>query len=102
IRTPYAVFPEMMLRAAAVVPPTVLPEVPLSKRTPERELGRAAVPAALVPMLFPLTTVAVVPGSWISMPDPLLPEITLRAPGAVPPIPLLALEVANTPIPGVD
>ncbi len=67
--TPFAPLPEMMFRAAAVVPPMVLLWTPLvrpahwgltsimqmfsTRRMPLAVLGRAAAPAALVPMKFP-------------------------------------------------
>src|SRR5439155_1345997 len=76
-------FPEMTLRAAAVVPPTVLFGPPT--RTPCPTLPRGEVPSAARPMTLP----------WISVPDEVasvwmpsewLPEMTLPAPAAVPPM----------------
>ena len=49
IRTPSLELPEMTLRAAAVVPPTVLSAAELTMSRPLSALGTAAVPAAVGP-----------------------------------------------------
>ena len=57
--TPSALLPEMTFCAAAVVPPMVLPDAPLSTSTPSLALGIAAVPAALTPIKLPATRLSV-------------------------------------------
>src|SRR5947209_17785892 len=52
--TPFPLLPETTLRAAGVVPPTVLP-VPESSATPSL-LREAALPAGFVPTKLPSTT----------------------------------------------
>lgn len=89
----------MRLPAFAAVPPTVLFDVERCMRTPEPVLGTPAVPAAFVPILFACTRVPVAPAASIPTPSPPLPEITLPAPGAVPPITLFVLDVPNTAMP---
>src|SRR5437867_10754528 len=90
IKTPAPdVLPEITLAAAAVVPPMVLLEAPPAMETPV-PLGKAAgVAAALRPILLPWTRLLLVPESVIRIPAPVLPEIKLPAPAAVPPIVLL-------------
>ena len=51
ISSPLVPLPETRLRAFALVPPTVL--LPLPIKMPSKELPRAAVPAAFVPMKLP-------------------------------------------------
>ena len=75
ILMPSAWFPEMMLRAAAVVPPIVLPNelgfvVPAEKamKMPSPPLPRAVVPVTSVPIKLPCTIVRVVPESWSTIP----------------------------------
>src|SRR5207247_3557832 len=80
ILIPASVFPEMMLRAAAVVPPMLLFAAP-SMTTPDR-FAIAPVPAGLVPMKLPSTWVVPPPKyTLICTPAPvpfiLFPEITL-------------------------
>ena len=82
--TPSRAFPEMTFRAAAVVPPTVLPDAPVSILMPSSELATAPVPAALVPIRFPTTRLPVVPAVRICTPET-FPPMTLPAPAAVPP-----------------
>ena len=53
----------MTLRAAAVVPPTVLSAAELTMSRPLSALGTAAVPAALVPMKLFSTVLSSVPES---------------------------------------
>ena len=67
----------MMLAAAAVMPPTVLFETDAGVEADADGIGDPGPPAASVPILFPCTTVPVVPAPAIKMPYPLLPEITL-------------------------
>src|SRR5881296_3191007 len=55
-KIPAPLFPEITLPAPAAVPPIVLFGPKTS--TPGPALGRAAVPAALVPMRFPSTILA--------------------------------------------
>ena len=59
--TPWFRFPEMTLRAAAVVPPIVLACAPVLISTPAYAFGTAAVPAMFKPMKFPATTLLFVP-----------------------------------------
>src|SRR5262245_39556067 len=73
--------PEMIFRAATVVPPTVLLGAEIA--TPE-VLGTAAVPTGFVPMKLPATTFPVA-ALTIEMPVE-LPEIRLRVPAVVPPM----------------
>src|SRR5262245_3973124 len=90
----------MTLRAAAVVPPIVLPLAPPAICTPPTPLARAAQPAALRPMKLPSTTLFLVPAPSIETPLPPLPELTLRAAAVVPPIVLpLATMLMDTPAP---
>ena len=65
---------EITLRAAAVVPPIVLPEAP-SISTPSFELPRSAVPDLSVPMKLPSTRFCVDVDPSISTPTR-LPEMT--------------------------
>ena len=85
IETPRPVLPEMTLRAPATVPPIVFEWAPPNTATPAELLARAAVPVVSVPMKLPVTTLSLVPTSAIRMPWPVLPEMTLAAPAAVPP-----------------
>ena len=59
------VLPEMTSQAPAVVPPTVLDVAPETMSRPLMALGTAAVPAALVPIKSPSTTLLEVPESEI-------------------------------------
>ena len=91
ILIPASVFPEMMLRAVAMVPPMLLSAAP-SMTTPDR-FAIAPVPAGLVPMKLPSTwvvpppkyTLICTPAPASAVPFILFPEITLPAPGALPP-----------------
>ncbi len=58
--TPMAPLPAMMLRALAVVPPTVVPVAELVRATPALALATAAVPLAFTPMKFPWTVLPAV------------------------------------------
>ena len=91
--------PEMMLRSSGVVPPMVWFAVKLSAPRPATVLGMASVPAALVPILFPRTRVPVVPAPPNRRPVPLLPEITLPAFSAVPPITVFVFDVPKMTMP---
>ena len=75
----------MMLRAEAVVPPIVLAEAPVPIPTPWKTLPSATVPVKAVPMRLPSTRLLVAVDCSMSMPSPVLPEIRLPSPGAVPP-----------------
>jgi hypothetical protein len=75
----------MRLRAAEVVPPTVLLAADAKILTPLQPLGSAAVPARLVPMVLPWTAFPTVPLSLIETPSWAFPAIRLPAPGVVPP-----------------
>jgi len=55
---------------------------------------RAVVPSAAVPMRLPFTTLPVEPLSLMAMPAELLPEMTLRAAAAAPPMVLLEAPAA--------
>ena len=91
----------MRLPAPGSLPPIVLFDAEAMIRTPELLLEMAAVPAALVPILFPCTRVPVVPTSLMLMPSSPLPEITLPAPGNVMVFPPITVFVAlvNTAMP---
>ena len=54
-RTPASRFPEITLRAAALVPPTVMSFAPAVTWTPWSWLGSATRPLARVPMKLPCT-----------------------------------------------
>ena len=96
--TPDWLLPEMTLRAAAVVPPTVLLVVPALRTTPLLPLKSPADPAALTPMKLPATVLPVVPAALMLTPGPVLPEMRLPAPAVVPPmVLLLAPPVTTTP-----
>ena len=90
ITTPYLPLPEMMFRAAAVVPPTVLSGA-LESTTPSPTLPTAWVPETSVPMKLPCTRFPDAPpfGPKMTTPNAPLPEMRLPAPAAVPPIVLL-------------
>ena len=96
--TPVPAFPEITLRAPAVVPPTVLFVAKLSMNTPNRLLPSATMPLLSVPMKLPCTRLLVAPLPSIPTPS-LLPEIILRASAVVPPIRLLAAPEMKTPSP---
>src|SRR2546423_2104354 len=94
--TPTTQLPEITLREPTAVPPIVLPLAPAWRTTPFRWVTgdvTAAVAVAFVPMRFPATTLpSASPGVLkpeITTPAFQLPEMTLRAPAAVPPIVLL-------------
>src|SRR5438034_7614320 len=98
---PWAPLPEMMLRAAAVAPPTWL--LPVLSTIPVPVLPRPLAPAALVPTKLP--AIVAEPLELLldvtEMPDTLagrtpLPAITLPAPAVVPPMVALG---ATTEIP---
>ena len=67
IRTPSELLPEMRFLAATDVPPIVL-FCEAMIWMPPAELPRARVPVMSVPMRFPWTTFAYVPGSEIQTP----------------------------------
>ena len=67
----------------------VLLLAPFDSHTPIPLLARAPVPAALVPIKFPWTKLLDVVPPSICTPAPLLPEMTLLSPVAVPPMVLL-------------
>ena len=79
-KMPSSLFPEMTLVDPATDPPIVAPDAMTS--TPLKLLGRAAVPAAVVPMSFPSTR----HDAPTRIPLALFPEMTLADPGVVPPI----------------
>ncbi len=62
--------------------------------TPLPALATAAVPAALLPMWLPRTRLPVAPAPVSTTPLQALPEITLRAAAAVPPIVLPAVWIS--------
>ena len=68
--------PEIMLRAAGVVPPMILLVAPPWMATPKAVLGTAAVPSKLVPMKLPVRMLFVAPALTITVPLLLLPEMT--------------------------
>src|SRR5215469_1762546 len=90
--TPSPAWPEIMLRAAGVIPPIVLlllpAQVPSSqeapRETPSPALPRAAVPAPLVPIRSPAMTLR--SDATRSIPSPLLPLTRFPSPVAPPPI----------------
>ena len=81
IATPLLMLPEITLRAATVVPPTVLPVDWSPMKTP-KAFGTADVPAAFVPIRLPAMRLPVelTNGSCcravIETPLPMFPEIT--------------------------
>jgi hypothetical protein len=88
---PVSVLPEITLRSDASPAPS--PSVPMrlnfappATTTPLNEFARAPVPAAFVPMKLPAMTLVSVPTSAIVTPSRSLPEITLPAPLAPPPM----------------
>src|SRR5436309_11571968 len=105
---PYESLPEIMFRSAAAVPPIVLTEPRIA--TPELVLPRSAFPAALRPMMLPLTRFGVGALSILT-PSLLLPdrrfraageavhtEVTIRPPMQLPPEPL-STWTPSTPLP---
>src|SRR5262245_43516996 len=70
--TPAWPLPEMRFPAPDAVPPTTLLVAEVLMNTPALVLGTAAVPAALVPILFPCT--------WL----PVTPVPPVRAPRTTP------------------
>src|SRR5436190_3614635 len=82
LRTPPSRLPEMTLRAAATVPPIVVPGAEITS-TP-RTLPSAAPPPGVVPMKLPATRFPWPPE--ITTPLSPLPETRLRTPLVVPPI----------------
>ena len=84
--------PEMTLRAPAVVPPISVLGAPLintpASLLPASLLGRATVPVESVSIKFPCNRFPAASLPKIRTPE-LWPEMTLRAPGVVPPIRLL-------------
>src|SRR5205085_11921291 len=81
--------PEMTLRAAAVVPPTVVFCAPEEMPKPS-PLAMATVPAAFVQLKLPWTMLLFVPVPVSTMPRLPLDETILRAAGGVLPLALLA------------
>src|SRR5438067_1276390 len=97
---PRLLLPEIKLRAADVVPPTVLFDASRSTPFP---LPSTEVPAALVPTKLPNTWLPPPDGPRMEMPV-LLPEMRLHAPvqeppGVVPVVPPTLLFVAPPSIP---
>ena len=96
MKTPLPLMPEMMFRAAAVVPPTVLSLAPAVIHTPMPDTspgssGNRPSPVMSVPIRLPsMRLPEEVPESkispWVWLPVPLLPEIRFPAPAAVPPM----------------
>src|SRR5438552_7934648 len=85
--TPAWLFPEIMLREPATVPPMMSDPLP-PERIPvavEKGLTNAALPDASVPMKFPWITVAE-EKLLRKTPRAAFPAMTLRASGVVPPI----------------
>src|SRR5438132_3160737 len=72
-------FPEMTWRLATDAPPTVVFCAPSWILTPTR-FDRAAVPAAVRPMRFPLMVFEAVPIPWMTTPSPDCPEMTFPPP----------------------
>ena len=83
---PFPMFPEMILRAPAVVPPIVVFKAPLSTPSPLLPIGFA--PLTSRPMMFPwINAEEPVDGlNAIEIPSPTFPEMRLKVPTAVPPI----------------
>ena len=84
--TPLWPLPEMTLRAASFVPPTMLPGEPMS--TPLLAFGILSVPLTSRPMKFPWTTLPVALSPPIQRPV-WLPERRFRSVALVPPMRLL-------------
>src|SRR5215207_2205897 len=79
MKTPFALLPEMTLRAPALVPPiTVLLEFPM--RTPSWALPKSELPLKLVPMRLPSTLLNVEEEPAISAPCWPLSEIVFPCP----------------------
>src|SRR5687767_9175890 len=98
-RMPLPPFPETTLRAAAVAPPIVVLDAPLSIEIP-RLLGSAAEPAGLSPMILPTTRFPVEDAPRMRRPRfGALPEMTLPAPAVVPPTRLLGELAIDSPLP---
>src|SRR5438270_5552348 len=96
IRTPYWLLPAMTFAEPLAVPPMVLLAAPFRMATPSLAFGKPEgrglwdVAGTLVtPMLFPWIRLLLVPGSLRRMPKRPLPDRTLPAPLAVPPMVLL-------------
>ncbi len=96
MKTPFSSLPEMRLPAAPVVPAIVFSREE-KMFTPWPPLPRSAVPAALGPMRLPSTLFPVAPPTMLT-PIPALPEMTLPAPAAVPPIVLFVAPSMITPL----
>ncbi len=90
-RTPLSVLKAMVLAAPGAVPPTALLSRELMK-TPSPLLPRLRVPVMSVPMKLPWTVLAL---PLSRMPSSPLPEMTLRAPAAVPPTSVRVAEQAQ-------
>src|SRR5215210_7050018 len=95
MNTPASPLPEMTLRAASEVPPTVLLDA-RTMFTPSRSLPKALVPLAVVPMRLPWTVLST-ELSEMRTPDVWLAEMTLRALRVVPPTVLLRASKRLTP-----
>ena len=93
--TPGPLLPEMMFRAAAVVPPIMAEPVVPSTATPKFWFASAVWPVAVVPIRFPSITEFEALNS--QTPAYELPAITLPAPVSVPPTLLLVLLSNRTP-----
>src|SRR5215470_3460712 len=82
--TPRPLLPEMMFRSTTLLPPIVLSDESVIA-TPwlkcvTSPFGIACVPAALRPMMLPLTALPAAELFEIETPPPMLPEITLPGP----------------------
>ena len=97
IITPSRPLKAMTLPAPAAVPPIVLPSTPeTAERSTPWPVFPSGPPAALTPMKLPWIRFG--PGLWSRLiPLAPLPEMILRAPGAVPPIVLPDALLMSTP-----
>ena len=76
MKTPLAL-PEITLRSPAPVPPTTFPEAPRPMATPSLALPRRVDPSAPSPIVLPAIVFRLAVLLRSSIPEPLLPEITL-------------------------
>jgi hypothetical protein len=90
---PSSALPEIRLPAPAAVPPMSCNGA--STKMPRPPLGMAAVPAALVPIRLPSTTLPLPLLKW--MPSPPLPAMRLPAPAPAPPMVVLATPPRKLP-----
>ena len=94
MRTPCPPLPEMTLRSAAVVPPTVLFDA-ASIKTPLPALARTAVPVASVPMKLPAMVTR--PEEATRMPCP--PNLLIKRPRTVLPLVVMLRPAVTAPAP---